>query len=74
MSKNRYRGFVDPATIRRYLEEPAQEQPQVRATKRKRNQVISVEQLPDGCLLIRVDFGQARARVPCPFREESLQG
>ena len=67
MSKNRYRYFVDPASWFKDSEEPAQEQPQARATKQKLNQVLSVEQLPDGCVLIRVDFGQARARrVPCP--------
>ena len=74
MSKSRYRYFVDPASWFKDSEESTQEQPQARAPKRKRNQALSVEQLPDGCVLIRVDFGQARARVPCPFREESLQG
>jgi hypothetical protein len=44
-----------------------------RATKL--NQVISVEQLPDGCVLIRVEFGRAkRAGSPAPLGEESHQG
>ena len=51
----------------------AHTQPRARATKL--NQVISVEQLPDGCVLISVDFGQARARDPfVPLREDLSKG
>ena len=70
MSKNRYRAFVDPATILRYLEEPTEQESthtSLHARATKRSQVTAVEQLGGGCVLIRVEFGQLRARrVPCP--------
>lgn len=51
----------------------AHTQPQARA--KKRNQVLSVEQLASGCVLIRVEFGQARARDPfVPLREDLSKG
>jgi hypothetical protein len=78
MSKNRYRGFVDPASIILYSEEPTEQEnthTHLHARATKRNQVLSVEQLPSGCVVIRVDFGQARGTgSPAPFREESHQG
>lgn len=78
MSKNRYRAFVDPATILRYLEEPTEQESthtSLHARAKKRSQVTSVEQLPDGCVLIHVEFKRAkRAGSPAPLGEESLQG
>ena len=72
MSKNRYRGFVDPASIILYSEEPTEQESthtslHARAKKRECNQVTAVEQLPDGCLLIRVEFKRAKgAGYPGP--------
>ena len=58
-SKHRYRFFVDPTTLLKDSEEPP--------TKRKR--VLSVEQLDGGCVLVRVDFKQAKgAGSPAPLR------
>jgi hypothetical protein len=78
MSKNRYRGFVDPASIILYSEEPTEQEnthTHLHARATKRNQVLSVEQLASGCVLIRVEFGQARARDPfVPPREDLSKG
>lgn len=64
-SKHRYRYFVDPAS----WFEDSKEESQAQAPRHKRNQVLSVEQLASGCVLIRVDFKRAKgAGSPAPLR------
>ena len=51
----------------------AHTQPHARATKR--SQVTAVERLPEGCVVIHVEFKRAkRAGSPAPLGEESHQG
>lgn len=64
-SKHRYRYFVDPAS----WFEDSKEEPEAQASKHKRNQVLSVEQLDGGCVLVRVEFKRAKgAGSPAPLR------
>ena len=67
MSKNRYRYFVDPASWFKDSEEPTDAHTQPHARAKKRSQVTAVEQLPEGCVLISVEFGRAKgAGYPGP--------
>ena len=62
MSKNRYRYFVDPASWFKDSEEPTDTHTSLhaRATKRECNQVTAVERLPEGCVVIHVEFKRAK--------------
>lgn len=68
-SKHRYRYFVDPAS----WFEDSKEESQAQAPRHKRNQVLSVEQLDGGCVLVRVEFQASEGRgVPCPASMKNL--